>query len=523
MTQPTSNFVNSMLTDLYQLTMCYVYWKDKRHEETAVFDLFFRKHPFDVEFSVFAGLDEFLKYVESFKFSDEDIHYLQHGPMKGCDPEFFEWLKTIDCSKVKIHAIAEGTIVFPRVPLARVEGPLAICQLLETAALNLMNYPTLIATNAARLRLAAGFDKLMLEFGLRRAQGPDGAMTASRYSVMGGFDGTSNVLAGKLFNLLVKGTHAHSFVQSYTGFSDLKSAMIKDSEGNDFGFVECVKYHRKRLGFMNTNDSELAAFIAYAQCFPDGFLALVDTYNTLQSGVPNFICVACALEDAGYKPVGIRLDSGDLAHFSKEARRMFIENQRDGSELGQAKIAASNDINGKSLKELNAAGHEIDLFGVGTNLVTCQEQPALGGVYKLVEINGVPTIKLSDDHIKITIPGRKFAYRLVDSAGFEVDLMILEGGDVPNVGEEIVCRDLFGTRMGLTPTKVIPLHECVWNGKLNFVDTLTIGDKRDYVLSQLKELRQGLPHPVWVSQELFDKTQELIEKQAVAEKETVVE
>ena len=199
--KPANSFVNPLLTDLYQLTMTYAYWKNKIHKKKAVFDLFFRKNPFKGADTIFAGLSEVLRFLSSYGFKEEQIAYIKKELMPQCDPEFFSWLKKVDCSEIAMYAFREGTVVFPREPLIRIEGPLAVCQLLETTLLTLINYPSLVATNAARFRIAAGFDKVLLEFGLRRAQGPDGGVSASRYSYLGGFDGTSNVLGGQLFSL----------------------------------------------------------------------------------------------------------------------------------------------------------------------------------------------------------------------------------------------------------------------------------------------------------------------------------
>jgi nicotinate phosphoribosyltransferase len=218
----TNPLMCASLTDLYQLSMCYAYWKNGRHEDHAVFDLFYRKNPFKGEYVIFAGLSEAMSLVSSFKFSQEDVDHLRESSLPGCDPQFYDWLLSVDCSQVRIVAQEEGSVVFPRVPLLVVEGPLAVVQLLETPLLNAVNFASLIATNASRFRRAAGQDKLLLEFGLRRAQGPDGGLSASRYSVVGGFDGTSNVLAGRLFGLPVKGTHAHSYVQSYSSLEEVR-------------------------------------------------------------------------------------------------------------------------------------------------------------------------------------------------------------------------------------------------------------------------------------------------------------
>lgn len=263
-----------------------------------------------------------------------------------------------------------------------VEGPLAVVQLLETVLLNLINFPSLVATNAARMRLAAGADKTLLEFGLRRAQGPDGGLSASKYAILGGFNGTSNVLAGKLFDINVKGTHAHAFVMSYYSLDELCSTRISTPSGDEVEFLSLVLNKREQLSYTRSNAGELAAFIAYAQSFPHGFLALVDTYDTLHSGIQNFLCVAWALHDIGYKPIGVRIDSGDLAYLSRCIRQVFkdFDDQYfDGQELfSKLNIVASNDINEDVLLSLNREGHEIDTFGIGTHLATCQKQPALG-------------------------------------------------------------------------------------------------------------------------------------------------
>ena len=247
-----------------------------------------------------------------------------------------------------------------------------------------------------------------MEFGLRRAQGPDGALSASRYAYIGGFDSTSNVLAGKLHGISVGGTHAHSFVSSFSGLDDLKNRTLDDPEGKTHDFTADVCRVREELDFKDTNEGELAAFISYAQSFPKSFLALVDTYNTLKSGIPNFICVAVELMRLGYKPVGFRIDSGDLAYLSRTAREMLRSaGEHFNLPLQDLRIVASNDINEATLHALNQQGHSIDVFGIGTHLVTCHEQPALGGVYKLVMCKGLPRIKISEDVSKVTIPGRK--------------------------------------------------------------------------------------------------------------------
>jgi len=458
---PMNSLVGPTLTDMYQISMTYAHWKNGRVNEPSCFDLFFRKNPFKGEFTLFCGLEEVLRFCHSFKFTEEDIVYLQ-SIMPTCDPAFFPWLQALDCREVKLFAHREGSIVFPREPLIRVEGPLGICQLLETTLLTLVNYPSLLATNALRIRLATGPSAELLEFGLRRAQGPDGGVSASKYAIMGGFDGTSNVIAGRLYGMPVKGTHAHAYVMSYTSLSALASTTLcrkDDPAKKQIEFVSVVLEKRSMLygsdGAYQTNDSELAAFISYAQAFPDGVLCLVDTFDTLKSGVPNFLSVGLALIEFGYKPIGIRLDSGDLAYLSREARKLFrLADSKAGltEVLGKCKIVASNDLDEDTILSLIQQGHEINTFGIGTNLVTCKKQPALGCVYKvcilcacacaanallrsnhvffpslstkidqhrtpwpptqLVEIRGEPRIKLSEDAEKVVIPGRKTIYRL---------------------------------------------------------------------------------------------------------------
>ncbi|MFC1598625.1 nicotinate phosphoribosyltransferase [Patescibacteria group bacterium] len=518
-TQPDNGFINALLTDKYQLTMAYGYWFQGRHEEKAVFEMFFRTPPFGGEFAIFAGLEEVLRLIANWGFSDEDIKYLKKD-LPNAKPEFFDWLKTADCSGIKVRAMPEGTIVFPKTPLIQIEGPLAVVQLLETTILNLVNFASLMTTNAARFRQAAGPDAKLLEFGLRRAQGPDGGMSASKYSYLGGFDGTSNELAGKNYGIPVLGTHAHSWVLSYTGLGELQSERIVTADGDTVNFVELVLNHRQVHGWTSTNEGELASFIAYAQAFPEGFLALVDTYDTLTSGVPNFLAVAMALHECGYKAIGIRLDSGDLAYLSNEARKMFKKEAvlPDFGYFGYFNIVASNDIDEEILHSLKRQGHEINSFGIGTNLVTCKDQPAFGGVYKLVEINHHPRIKLSQDPIKITIPGDKRVYRLFNSNGQPViDLIMMADEPEPEVGEPILCQHPFSEnkRVKVTPSKVVPLLTTFWDGQITPEGQKEIGtslkDKRAKVLSAVEELRPDhlraknpTPYKVSVSSKLYD-------------------
>lgn len=417
-------------------------------------------------------------------------------------------------------------IVFPKEPLIILEGPLAITQLVETTILNLINYPSLVATNAARMRLAAGEGKKLIEFGLRRAQGPDGGLSASKYAYLGGFDATANVMAGKLFNISVKGTHAHSFVMSYTNLEELQSRSLKCKDGcspPSLDFVDLVLKCRKDLGFTSTNEGELTAFIAYAQSFPNGFLCLVDTYDTLNSGIKNFVSVSWALYQYGYTPVGIRLDSGDLAYLSKSIRELFRSIDTtyfNGNVIfSNCSIVASNDINEDVLIALNREGHEIDVFGVGTHLVTCQKQPALGCVYKLVEINGQPRIKLSQEIEKMVIPGRKRVYRLYGSDGHPlVDLMQGYTEDPPIADQKILVRHPFASnkRAYISPKIVVELLSLAFDGSRTenrgiIREKKELAFYRNYCLDQLHQIRHDhirplnpTPYKISVSQRLHD-------------------
>lgn len=360
----------SLALDLYQLTMAQGYWKSGRKDDEAIFHLFFRKNPFEGGYAIAAGLQSAVDFIERFNFDNSDLEYLQTLTGNDGDPlfhkEFLTYLQNMELT-VDIHAVPEGTPVFPHEPLVRVEGPLIQCQLLETALLNIINFQTLIATKASRIVRAAEGEPV-LEFGLRRAQGLDGGLSASRAAVIGGCDATSNVLAGKIFGIPVKGTHAHSWVMSF--------------------------------------DSEMEAFQAYAESAPNNCVFLVDTYDTVE-GVKKAVEVGLQLRDKGHEMLGIRLDSGDLAWLSQEARRILDE----GGFL-DAKIVASNGLDEYTIRSLKGQNAEIRVWGVGTNLATAKDQPALGGVYKLAAIREKgssqwePKIKLSEQRIKTSCPGR---------------------------------------------------------------------------------------------------------------------
>ncbi|XP_003698498.1 nicotinate phosphoribosyltransferase isoform X2 [Apis florea] len=515
--------VQPLLTDLYQITMAYAYWKSEKMNDYAVFDLFFRKNPFQGEFTIFAGLEECIKFLEKFHYSSSDIKYLKSTMPSSIDERFFEYLKDLTPKDVTIYAVEEGSVVFPRIPLLRVEGPLIMVQLLETTLLTLVNYASLMATNAARFRMAAGKNITLLEFGLRRAQGPDGGLSASKYSYIGGFDGTSNVLAGKLYNIPVGGTHAHSYITSFITLDDLREKTLAHKEtGKVYDLLELAYKHRNSIAadigalVSEASNGELAALISYAIAFPQRFLALVDTYDVERSGLLNFCAVALALNDLGYKAIGIRLDSGDLAYQSNFARDLF---ERIGIKynipwFGKLTICASNDINEETILSLNEQNHKIDCFGIGTHLVTCQRQPALGCVYKMVEINDQPRIKISHDVSKISIPGKKVAFRLYGADGCAlIDLLQRSTEEIPQVKHKVLCRHPFqeSKRAYVIPTRVEPLHKVYWkNGKL-CQPLLTLQEIRNKVQESLRTLRNDhkrnlnpTPYKVAVSDDLYN-------------------
>lgn len=363
----------TLLTDLYELTMMQGYF-ERGDNEVVVFDIFFRANPCGSGYSIAAGLQQAIDYVKNLNFSYDDVDYLRSLHMFS--EEFLHYLSGYHFSG-SIYAIPEGTVVFPREPLVKVIAPMMEAQLVETALLNIINHQSLIATKASRVVHAAQNDTIM-EFGLRRAQGPDAGLYGARAAMIGGCAGTSNVLAGKEFDVPVMGTHAHSWIMSFP--------------------------------------DEYQAFKAYARMYPDSCTLLVDTYDTLKSGVPNAIRVFREMREEGIrsKSFGIRLDSGDLAYLSKKARKML-----DDAGFPDAKISASNDLDEYLIHDLKQQGAAIDVWGVGTHLITSKDCPSFGGVYKLAAIqdeNGVfvPKIKLSENTEKITNPGNKTIYRIYE-------------------------------------------------------------------------------------------------------------
>lgn len=358
----------ALYTDLYELTMAQGFYLSGRHHQPASFDYFFRRLPFDGGYVIFAGLSDLMELLEDFTFHEDEIEYLREI---GFTTEFLKYLEDFTFNG-SIHSVKEGEIIFPNEPILRVEGTILEAQILETLLLNTLNFPSLIATKASRLKQAAG-DKPVVDFGLRRSQGL-GGLQASKAAIIGGLEGTSNILAGKTYGVEVNGTMAHSWIQSF--------------------------------------ESELEAFRTYAKYYPDSTILLVDTYSTLKSGMPNAITVAKELEEKGHKLKAIRLDSGDLAYFARKSRQML-----DDAGLSYVKIAVSNQLDEYLIKSLLNQKAPIDLFGVGTKLVTAFDDPALDGVYKLSSVNGNPTLKISENEEKVTLPDAKKIYRFYNPDG----------------------------------------------------------------------------------------------------------
>ncbi|WP_321280566.1 nicotinate phosphoribosyltransferase [Marinifilum fragile] len=373
-----------LYTDYYELTMAQGYYLSGKEQEQTVFDYYYRTNPYKGGYLVFAGLHDLLKILQNFKYDDKNIEFLRKS---GLREEFLNYLKDFKFN-ASIYSVREGEIVFPNEPIVRVEGNIIEAQLIETLLLNYLNFQSLIATKACRIRNVIG-EKAFADFGLRRAQGL-GGIHASRAAVIGGADSTSNVYSGFNYDIPVSGTQAHAWVQSF--------------------------------------EDELEAFRKYAEINPTSTVLLVDTYNTLKSGIPNAIIVAKELEENGNKLIGIRLDSGDLAYLSKKARKML-----DDEGLDYVQIFASNQLNEYVIKSLNEQGARIDGYGIGTELVTGKDTGALDGVYKLVENNGIPRLKISENIEKITMPGRKKLIRYFDQDGkFFRDGILLANEEAAN-------------------------------------------------------------------------------------------
>ncbi|MFD2613101.1 nicotinate phosphoribosyltransferase [Paenibacillus gansuensis] len=486
---PDTNHTNddsfALHTDLYQINMTKSYWSDGIHDKKAVFEMYFRKLPFGNGYGIFAGLDRLVSYLQSFRFSETDLAYLQHE--MGYEEEFIAYLRTVRFNGT-LRCMVEGELVFGNEPILRVEATLAVAQLIETALLNIVNYQTLIATKASRMKQVIG-DETALEFGTRRAQEMDAAVWGARAAIIGGFDATSNVRAGKLFGIPVAGTHAHAFVQAY--------------------------------------EDEYTAFRKYAEHHRD-CVFLVDTYDTLLSGVPNAIRVAKEMGDL-IRFVGIRLDSGDLAYLSKRARVML-----DEAGFSDAKIFASNDLDEYTIINLRAQGARINAWGIGTKLITSYEQAALGAVYKLVAVedeNGGmrDVIKISGNPEKISTPGMKRVYRIINknSGKSEGDYIALDH-ERPNEEPSLYMFHPVHTYQSKTVKnfEAREVHRTVFeNGKLIYAIP-SVEESKSYAAANLEllwdEYKRSMhpeEYPVDLSPECWDNKMEIIESVKVKREE----
>lgn len=466
-------------TDYYELNMMYTYWKKGMHNRRAVFEVYFRSLPFDNGFAVFAGLEHVVNYLKNLSFSDSDIDYLrEYGEF---DEEFLRWLKDMQFS-CTVRSALEGDLVFNEEPILQVEGPLAQCQLIETAILNMVNFQTLIATKAARIKTVCGDDPVM-EFGSRRAQEVDAAIWGTRAAYIAGFDATSNVLAGKLFGIPISGTHAHALVQTYR--------------------------------------NEYDAFKAYATTHKN-CVFLVDTYDTLKSGVPSAIKVAREMGDK-INFLGVRIDSGDMAYISKRVRK-----QLDEAGFPNAKIYASNDLDEKTVLNLKMQDAKIDVWGIGTKVITAFDQPALGAVYKLVSIedskgNMMDTLKLSSNAAKISTPGKKQVWRITNNEKndkSEGDYVTFWNED-PREHSSLYMFHPQYTYINKTVEdfQAKPmLHDIFTNGKLVY-DLPNVKDIRKYCAENLdslwdeyKRILNPQVYPVDLSSKLYSHKMKYIEK-----------
>ena len=466
----------TLMTDLYELTMMQGYFNENIRE-VVVFDMFYRKNPCGSGYAIAAGLEQLIDYIQHLQFTYDDITYLRS--LGIFSEEFLEYLRGFHFSG-DIYAIPEGSVVFPYEPLVKVVAPIMEAQLIETTLLNLINHQSLIATKASRVCWAAAGDGIM-EFGLRRAQGPDAGTYGARAAIIGGCCGTSNVLAGQMFNVPVKGTHAHSWIMSFP--------------------------------------DELTAFRNYAKLYPKACILLVDTYNTLQCGVPHAIQVFQEMRDAGieFGLYGIRLDSGDLAYLSKEARRML-----DEAGFQDAVISASCDLDEYLIQSLKDQGALITSWGVGTNMITSKDCPSFGGVYKLAAIQDektgefIPKIKRSENNEKITNPGNKIIYRIYkkDTGKIIGDLIALEGETFPEDKDLMIFDPTFIWKKTLLKGGTYTMKEIlvpIYKKGLCVYDSPSVLEIQEYCKKELStlwdETRRFInPHKVYVdlSQKLYN-------------------
>ncbi len=474
----------TLLTDLYELTMMQGYFKEKDANETVIFDAFYRNNPSGNGYAISAGLEQVIEYIKDLSFSEDDVDYLRTTGL--FEEDFLEYLRKFKFSG-DIYAIPEGTVIFPREPIIKVIAPIMEAQLVETALLTIINHQSLIATKTARVVYAAAGDGVM-EFGLRRAQGPDAGIYGARAAMIAGCVGTSNVLAGKMFGVPIKGTHAHSWIMSFP--------------------------------------DELTAFRHYAKLYPTSCILLVDTYDTLKSGVPNAIKVFQEMREKGIALTnyGIRLDSGDLAYLSKKAKRML-----DEAGFTDAVISASNDLDETLINSLKIQGATINSWGVGTNLITSKDCPSFGGVYKLAAVldkktgQFTPKIKLSENAEKITNPGNKEIKRIYNRETGKIiaDLICLTGETLKE-SDSLLLFDPIETwkKTYLAPNTytIRDLLVQVFKGGECVYDSPAVMDIREYCKKELSTLweesrRLVNPHQVHVdlSKALWEMKNQLLD------------
>lgn len=426
-----------LLTDSYQMTMAYSLWNALKtnpdFEKQETFELFFRKNPFRGKFAVVAGINDIIKCIMNWKITNDEIHMLKKLYVQF-DSEFFEYLKTIHLN-VNVNSVRDGDIVFANEPLVQLTGNFIFLRILETTLLNLVGHSTLITTLASRIKLRSNGKKLF-EFGCRRAQGATGALNSAKYSYIAGFDGTSNILAGTLYNIPLVGTHAHSFVMPFIDINDVSDNLIVNNVKN--AYMPCLNFKKYVLDIHNeickskTNLGELGAFIQYAYTFPSKFLALIDTYNTMESGILNYISVAIGLIRLGYQPRGVRLDSGNLSNLSNDIHKLFSDLSEIYVGFNSMEIVASNDLDESAIMELSQ-NSKCTAYGIGTNLACSKDQPSLGCVYKLVDRGGIPRMKKSEEPGKTTIPGKKYIFRLFNENNQMLADVMLTHPNIENV------------------------------------------------------------------------------------------
>lgn len=493
--------ISPLRTDAYQYTMIAGYFLRGIHNQKATFNAFYRKSPLG-EYAIFAGLRKIMHFLETFSFTEREIEFLRSKGFSS-NPKFYEYLKEMHMNDVTVYSVREGTMVFPKVPILKVEGPLVKVQLIETILLSLINYSTLVATYASRLKHIIGEDKKLLEFGLRRCPGIGSGFDASEAAYIGGADGTSNVEAEIELGIPFLGTVAHSFVQNHEGLNpnDHDFTILCPLTNDKVNLWKEVNTIRAELGekYLNTSDHELVAFVSSAQSDPTNFVALLDTIDTLKSGILNFIVVAKALLKLGYVPKGVRLDSGDLAYLSKEITTICDEAFKN---TYKPTIIASNDLSIEVVKSLIRQGATINVYAVGTNLVNPMTyKGALGAVYKASMRESEPLMKHSESITKVSFPGNYLPYRLYNRDGHPyIDLLVLNSEKEPKVGESILCLDPFNThkKCYFKPSKVECLLQKVWSGKpLVKVDPHTSRERSLKSLSIMREdhIRDENPTP----------------------------